>query len=377
MNPTTAVIHAVRGENNPTGAIAVPIFQSATFVHPGAGESTGYDYSRSGNPTREHAEKLVAALEHGAGALAFPSGMAAATLLMELLAPGDHIIATDDLYGGSIRLFDNVSAKNGLRTSYIDTSDLEAVRAAVTPATKLVFLESPTNPMMKVCDIAAIAELAHRNGILVAVDNTFLTPYLCNPLDLGADLVIHSGTKYLAGHNDTLAGVLVARDEAVLERLRYLHKTTGAVLSPFDAFLLIRGIKTLAIRMDRAGANALELANWLAEQPKIRKVYYTGLEAHPGFELSRRQARGFGAMLSFSTDNADTAKKMLNKVRIIQYAESLGGVESLLTYPMLQTHADIPEEIRVARGIDDCLLRMSVGIEHIDDLKSDLENAMK
>ncbi|MDR0936238.1 MAG: PLP-dependent aspartate aminotransferase family protein [Oscillospiraceae bacterium] len=377
MKPSTAVLHAVRGKNNPTGAIAVPIFQSATFVHPGAGESTGYDYSRSGNPTREHAEKLVAALEHGSGALAFPSGMAATTLMMELFKPGDHIIATDDLYGGSIRLFDNVSIKNGLRTSYVDTSNIGAIETALTADTKLIFLESPTNPMMKVCDIAAIATLAHNHNIIVAVDNTFLTPYLCNPLDLGADIVIHSGTKYLAGHNDTLAGLLVVKDGDILERLRFLHKTTGAVLSPFDAYLLIRGIKTLTLRVDRSQDNALELAKWLSTQSKIRKVYYTGLETHPGYELSRKQARGFGAMLSFSTDSADTAKAMLNKVKIIQYAESLGGVESLLTYPMLQTHADIPEEIRVARGIDDCLLRMSVGIEDIGDLKDDLLNAMR
>jgi len=377
MKPETACIHAVRDKSHSTGAVAVPIYQSATFAHPGVGHSTGYDYSRTQNPTREHVEKLVAALEGGAGASAYANGMAAISTLMELFSPGDEIIVTDDLYGGSIRLFDHVSMKNGIVIKYADTSDLSAIEAAMTGATKAVFIETPTNPMMKVTDIAGVKALISNREILLIVDNTFLTPYFFNPIALGADIVIHSGTKYLAGHNDTLAGFLVTKSVEIDERLHFLKNTIGGVLSPFDAFLVTRGIKTLAIRMEKAQKNAMVIAQWLKEQPKVTAVHYPGLPEHPAYELSRRQARGFGAMISFSTDRAETAEDILNKTELILFAESLGGVETLVTYPVTQTHAYVPEAERVARGIDDKLLRLSVGIEAVEDIIGDLERAMK
>jgi len=376
MKPETACIHAARDKTSSTGAVVTPIYQSATFAHPGVGQSTGYDYSRTQNPTREHVEKLINALEGGAGASAYASGMAAISTLMELFKPGDEIIATDDLYGGSIRLFDHVSSKNGVVIKYVDTSDLAALEAAISGATKAIFIETPTNPMMKVADIAAIGKLTARREILLIVDNTFLTPYFCNPIALGADIVIHSGTKYLAGHNDTLAGFLVAKSAAIAERLHFLKNTMGGVLSPFDAFLVTRGMKTLAIRMEKAQQNAILIAKWLEKQAKVRAVYYPGLASHPAYELSQRQARGFGAMISFTMDSRESAQNVLNKTELILFAESLGGVETLLTYPSTQTHSYIPEEERIKRGIDDKLLRLSVGIEAAEDIIADLERAI-
>ena len=376
MQPETACIHAARDRSHSTGAVAVPIYQSATFAHSAFGQSTGYDYSRTQNPTREHAEKLLAALEGGAGAAAFASGMAAIATLMELFKPNDEILATDDLYGGSIRLFNNISTKNGVKIRYIDTSDLKTVEAAITDATKAIFVETPTNPMMKVVDIAGIKKITGNREILLIVDSTFLTPYFFNPLALGADIVVHSATKYLAGHNDTLAGFLVAKSLEHAEKIHCLKNTIGGVLSPFDAFLVVRGIKTLAVRMEKAQKNAIKIARWLKNQPKITSVYYTGLPAHPDYELSKRQTRGFGAMISFRTDSAETAQNILNKTSLILYAESLGGVETLITYPATQTHADVPETERQARGIDDKLLRLSVGIEAAGDIISDLKKAM-
>jgi len=376
MKPETACIHAARDKSHTTGAIAVPIYQSATFAHPGFGQSTGYDYSRTQNPTVEHAEELLAALEGGAGASAFASGMAAISTLMELFSPGDEILATDDLYGGSIRLFNNISAKNGITTQYVDTSDLSAVKASLTEATKAIFIETPTNPMMKVTDIAGIKALIGSRNILLIVDNTFLTPYLFNPISLGADIVVHSGTKYLAGHNDTLAGFLVSKRAETAERLHTLKNTIGGVLAPFDAFLVTRGIKTLAIRMEKSQQNAMAIAAWLKEQPKVTEVYYVGLPEHPAYELSQRQARGFGAMISFRVESEATAQNILNKTELVLYAESLGGVETLITYPVTQTHAEVPEPQRLARGIDGKLLRLSVGIEAAEDIIDDLERAM-
>ena len=377
MKPETACIHAARDKSHSTGSVAVPIYQSATFAHPGVGRSTGYDYSRTQNPTCEHVEKLLSALEGGAGASAYASGMAAISTLMELFKPGDEIIATDDLYGGSIRFFNEISAKNGMVIKYADSSDLRAIEPAITAETKAIFVETPTNPMMKVTDIAALKGIIGNREILLIVDNTFLTPYFCNPIALGADIVVHSGTKYLAGHNDTLAGFLVSKSEKVAERLHYLKNTLGGVMSPFDAFLVTRGIKTLAIRMEKAQQNAIVVAQWLKKQPKVRAVHYIGLLDHPAYELSRRQARGFGAMISFSTDNAQTALDILNKTELILFAESLGGVETLITYPATQTHSYVPEAERVARGIDDKLLRLSVGIEAADDIIDDLARAMR
>jgi len=374
MDISTICVHGCEKKFDTTGAVAVPIFASATFAHPGVGQSTGFDYSRSLNPTNVHLEDTVAALEGGSAAIAFSSGMAAVSALMELFSPGDHIIASDDLYGGTVRLFSYISQKNGVKVSYAATEDIERM---VTPSTKAVFIETPSNPMMRVTDIAAVAAITKKNNLLLIVDNTFLTPYFQQPFFFGADIVLHSGTKYLGGHNDTLAGLLVVKDTGLAEKLRFIAKTTGACLSPFDAFLIIRGIKTLAVRMERQQETALKIGSWLLEQNAVEKVYYPGLREHPDYEISRRQTSGFGAMLSFSVRNGQTAAKILESVRIIKYAESLGGAESLITYPMLQTHADLPESERNARGIDDCLLRLSVGLESAEDLVSDLEQAFR
>ncbi|MCL2591109.1 MAG: PLP-dependent aspartate aminotransferase family protein [Betaproteobacteria bacterium] len=377
MKPETACIHAVRDATHSTGAVAVPIYQSATFSHLALGQSTGYDYSRTNNPTREHVERLLTALEGGVDAMAFSSGMAAIATLMELFAPGDEIIAADDLYGGSTRLFENVSRKNGVIVRYVDTSNLSAVGTAVTSRTKAIFTESPTNPMMKVTDIAAIKEMIGHREILLIVDNTFLTPYFCNPISLGADIIVHSGTKYLSGHNDTLSGFIVVNSREIADKLRFLQNTIGAGLSPFDAFLVTRGIKTLAIRMKKAQENALAVAQWLQKQLKVTAVHYVGLPDHPAYALSQRQARGFGAMVSFSVDNVKTAHSLLNHTELILFAESLGGVETLITYPVTQTHADVPESERLVRGIDEKLLRLSIGIEAVEDIIEDLERAMR
>jgi len=377
MEFDTLCIHGSDTKYDSTGAISVPIFQSATFAHPGVGLSTGFDYSRLQNPTREHLEKTIARLENGYDAMAFSAGMAAIAALMELFSPGDHFIASDDLYGGSHRLFCHISAKNGLTFDFADTSDIPKVASLIKPETKFIFVETPTNPMMQVTDLAAVAELCREHGLLLIVDNTFLTPYFQRPLDLGADIVVHSGTKYLGGHNDTLAGFLVVKDAGLSERLRFIYKTTGACLSPFDSWLMIRGIKTLAVRMERQQESAMKIAQWLCGQKKIRKVYYVGLPSHPQYEISKKQTTGFGAMISFETDSEKTALDLLQRVKVIQYAESLGGVESLITYPMLQTHADIPKEMRKAKGINERLLRLSVGLESSADLIADLEQALR
>lgn len=360
-----------------TGSISFPIYQTATFAHPGVGRSTGYDYSRVQNPTREEAERIMADLEHGEDALGFASGMAAISAFMELFAPGDHIVATDDLYGGTIRQFGIINEKNGIAVTYVDTSDLEQIKAALRENTKLIYVETPTNPMMQVTDIAAVSKIAGEKGCLLAVDNTFLTPYFQNPLDLGADIVIHSATKYLEGHNDTLGGFLITGRKDISERLRNIIKTTGAGLAPFDSWLILRGIKTLALRMETHQKNALEIAKWLQMQPKVKEVLYVGLDNHPGREITDRQSRGFGGMLTFRVDSQETAYQILEKVKLVQFAESLGGAESLITYPMMQTHADVPDKKRREKGIDETLLRMSVGIEDVEDIIADLAQALK
>ena len=360
-----------------TGSVSFPIYQTATFAHPDVGSSTGYDYSRLQNPTREQLEKVVASLENGYDAAAFSSGMAAMNVLMELFQPGDHIIASKDLYGGTIRIFNHINRKNGIEVTYVDTSDPALVEAGIRPNTRALFIETPTNPMMNVTDLQAISRIAKAHQLLLLVDNTFLSPYYQNPIDFGADVVLHSGTKFLGGHNDTLAGFLVMANETLSERIRFILKTTGAGLAPFDSWLLLRGIKTLAIRMECQQKNALALAEWLGRQDKVLGVYYVGLPSHPGYEINRRQSRGFGSMISFHVDSSDTVVQLLRRVQLIQYAESLGGVESLITYPMLQTHADVPKEEREANGINNTLLRLSVGIEHIDDLIRDLAQALE
>lgn len=357
------------------GSVSFPIYQTATFAHPAVGKSTGYDYSRLQNPTREQLEKVVANLEHGIGALALSSGMAAISLLFEIFKPGDHIIADSDLYGGSIRLFDNISRKNGLKITSLDFTR-DNVEDYIDKNTRAIYLETPTNPMMNVHDIRAFAEIAKRHGLLLIVDNTFLSPYFQNPLDLGADIVVHSGTKYLGGHNDTIAGFLVTNREDILEQFRFIIKTTGAGLAPFDSWLVLRGIKTLALRMERAQENAIAIAKFLASDPNVTEVIYPGLPQHPGHETIKRQARGFGAMLTFKVSSKDIALSILEKVRLIQFAESLGGVETLITYPVTQTHADVPPEVLAKNGITDATLRLSVGVEKVDDLIEDLRNAL-
>jgi len=364
------------GRDEKTGAISFPIYPSATYRHPGVGESTGFDYTRSGNPTRQQLEEGLAMLEGGSRGLAFSSGMAALTTLFLHFSAGDHLVVSEDLYGGTYRVLAQVFAKLGLTATYVDTTKTDAVAAAVTPQTKAILVETPGNPLLGIADLTALAALCRERNLLFIVDNTFLTPLLQRPLDLGADVVIHSATKYLSGHNDLCAGVLVARDPTLGERLYFLQNSTGAILPPQDCWLLIRSLKTLALRMERHCQNALAVAQWLKRQPKVTAVYYPGLEDHPGHELSKVQTKGFGGMLSFRVENPEIARSALKKLRLISFAESLGGVESLMTLPAVQTHGDIPKEERERLGICDSLLRLSVGIEEVEDIIADLERAL-
>lgn len=374
MEFATKCIHAM-GENDYTGSITAPIYISSTFAHPKLGDTTGFNYTRESNPTRERLEKLMTELEGGVDALAFASGMAAIDTVMNLFAPGEHIITGDDLYGGSFRLFRSINAKNGVEFTSVHTSSVEDIIRAIRPNSRAIFLETPTNPMMEVSDLRAICRVAKANKLLVIVDNTFLTPYFQKPLELGADIVIHSGTKYLCGHNDVLAGFTVTNNKELAEKLRLLYKTTGACLGALDAWLVIRGIKTLHLRMEKHQENALAIAQWLKSQPKVNRVLYPGLPEHPGYVENCLQASGFGGMISFSVDTPETARQILEGVKVIQFAESLGGTESLITYPIRQTHADLPPEECKEKGITDCLLRLSVGIEDKKDLIADLEQA--
>lgn len=360
-----------------TGAISTPIYQCATFAHPALGESTGFDYSRTANPTRQVLEQAIAKLEGGAGGFAFSTGMAAITAVLMLFKPGDHLVVTEDLYGGTYRIVDKIFCQYGLQVSYVDTADTLAVKEALQPNTRGVFIETPTNPMLKVADIAAITALVQDQDILTIVDNTFMSPCLQKPLDLGADLIVHSGTKYLGGHNDLLAGLVVAKTPELAERVGFYQNAIGAVLSPFDSWLLIRGLKTLGLRLERQQFNASALAQWLLQHPKVKNVYYPGLEDHVGHQVQKRQAKGFGGMLSFAVTNPELIGQVLGKVQVVSFAESLGGVETLITYPAVQTHADIPREERERLGISDTLLRLSVGVEDIEDLIADLAQALE
>lgn len=371
LNTRCLHLETLEGTFDNYGSISYPIYQTSTYAHPGAGKSTGYDYSRSSNPTRDQVERVVADLEGGCDGFALSTGMAAISLLMELFSPGDHIIAEEDLYGGSIRLFDNISKKNGYEFTFIDCARCDISRY-IKKNTKAIYIETPTNPMMNVTDIAETARIAKENGLILIVDNTFLSPYFQNPLRLGADIVIHSGTKFLSGHNDTLAGFIVTNREDIAERLRFLMKTTGAVLSAFDSWLVLRGIKTLGIRMERSQYNAEKLVEWLKKRPEVTDVYYPGLKDSPGYATMKKQARGFGAMLTFNTDTKEHALEIISRVRMIKFAESLGGVETLITYPTTQTHADVPEKIRLKNGITPRTLRISTGIEDIEDLITEL-----
>lgn len=376
LNTRCLHLEETEGKLEHYGAISYPIYQTATYEHPQAGQSTGFDYSRLQNPTREHLEKMIAGLESGIDAFALSTGMAAITLLMELFRPGDHLIVEADLYGGSIRLFDHVNKKNNYEFTHLNCAE-DDIEGAIQDNTKAIYIETPTNPMMNVSDIAAIAKIAKKHGLLLIVDNTFLSPYFQNPLKLGADVVVHSGTKFLGGHNDTLAGFLVTNNEEVRDRLRFLIKTTGAGLAPFDCWLILRGMKTLGIRMERSQENAIRIAEWLKTQSIVQKVYYPGLPEHPGYEIMKKQARGFGSMITFRVDSKEHALQILKQVRMIKFAESLGGVETLITYPTTQTHADVPEEVRLKNGITPCTLRLSTGIEDIEDLLGELSEVFE
>lgn len=362
-------------EGDITGAISFPIYQTATYAHPAVGQSTGYDYSRLQNPTREQLEKIVASLEGGLDALAFSSGMAAITTLMEIFKPGDHIISEADLYGGSIRLFDHINQKNGIEFSRINFAE-EDPENYIKENTKAIYIETPTNPMMNVIDIRKTAELAKKHNLLLIVDNTFLSPYFQRPFELGADIILHSGTKFLSGHNDTLAGFIVVNTPELSEKLRYIIKMTGAGLAPFDSWLVLRGIKTLPIRMEKAQENAQAIVEFLLQEKKIKNVYYPGIPGTNNYEVCKSQASGFGSMLTFEVESKALALHILESLKLIPFAESLGGVETLITYPTTQTHADVPEEIRIKNGITDSVLRLSAGIEDKKDLIADLKQAI-
>lgn len=374
MDFSTLCIHGGY-QSDCTGSVSAPIYTSTAYAHPGVQQSTGYDYIRTQNPTRESVERCLAALEGGTNGFAFASGMAALACLLELFQPGDHFIVTADLYGGSIRLFNAVSRKNGLTYSETDTGDLEAVQQAYRPNTKAVYIETPSNPTMQITDLRAVSEWAHANNLKVIVDNTFLTPYFQKPLLLGADIVLHSGTKYLGGHNDLLAGILVTKSEEDTTKVKFLQNTIGAVLSPFDSWLLLRGLKTLPLRMERHAASALQIAKWLKQQPQVKKVFYPGLEDSPRYEVNEKQVSGFGGMISFEAESEVFARSVLSKLKLVLFAESLGGTESLLTYPLLQTHSDVPREEALAKGINERLLRLSVGLEASEDIIADLAQA--
>lgn len=361
-----------------TGAISTPIHLSATYRHPGFKMSTGYDYGRVANPTRDELENIMCALERGERAWAVSSGMAAINLVLQLFKPGDHILLSEDLYGGTVRLADDIYSQYGIDFEYVNTADTDLVKSKIRPATRGLFIETPSNPMMLVSDIAALAELAHANNAMLIVDNTFLSPHFQKPLTLGADIVVHSGTKYLCGHNDIIAGFVIvkAKDSLAGKQLELFVKSEGPNLAPIDSWLMLRSIKTLGIRVERQAANAIKIAKWLKEQPMVTDVYYVGLAGHPGREIHRRQSTGDGSMISFKVKTADLAKAMLGRLKLICFAESLGGVESLLTYPIAQTHAEMPAELLARTGLDDRLLRLSVGIEDVDDLLADLAQAM-
>ncbi len=377
MHLDTRLARAGLGADPSTGAVSTPIHPSATFAHPGLGESTGYDYSRTANPTRATLERALADLEGGRWGFAFASGMAALTTFLLLFRPGDHLVVSDDLYGGTYRILERVFREFGVAATYADLTRVDAAAAAITPQTKALLVETPTNPLMKVADLGALAGLARERGVLLAVDNTFLTPYCQRPLEWGADLVIHSATKYLGGHNDLLAGALVVASEDLATRIGFLQNTTGPVLSPQDSWLLLRSLKTLGVRLTRQSETAARIAAFLRGHPAVGRVYYPGFPDHPGHGIMARQSSGFGAMLSFRLGSLARVTDLLRRLRLVTFAESLGGVESLVTVPSRQTHGDIPPEVRERMGITDDLVRLSVGLEDGDDLIADLGQALE
>lgn len=372
----TRAIHAGQPPDPHTGAVAVPIYQTSTYVHDELGHHKGYEYARVQNPTRKALEDNVAALEGGHSGHAFASGMAAIQVLMTLVKSGEHTVVSQNVYGGTYRFFTQVLSRYGLSFSWVDSTDLEAVEAAMTPQTRMVYVETPTNPLMDVTDLAGVAQIAHAQGAVLAVDNTFLSPYFQRPLEHGADVVIHSTTKYLNGHSDSIGGVLVARRPEHGEWFAFVQKSGGAILSPFDSFLVLRGIKTLGVRMDRHEQNTRALVDVLAQHPKVQRVLYPGLPGHPGYEVQKRQASGSGGMVSFEVADYQAAKTVLDRVRVMSLAESLGGVETLISHPVSMTHASVPPAERARLGLTDRLIRISVGIEDVEDLQSDLLQAL-
>lgn len=375
MGIATDCIHAGQEPEPATGAVTVPIYQTSTFVQPRLGQHKGYEYARTGNPTRSALEANLAALERGSRAHCFASGMAAIDAVLRLLRSGDHVVAAENMYGGTFRLFHHVLEKYGLEFSYIDTTDLDAVAAAVRPRTRMLFLETPTNPMMTLTDLRACADLVRGRNILTVVDNTFASPVLQRPIELGADLVVHSTTKFLNGHSDSVGGAVISRSEELGQQIGFLQNSMGAILSPFDSWLVLRGIKTLVVRVERHNSNGMAIAQYLSRHPKVKKVYYPGLPDHPQHELAKRQMSGFGSMISFELGSKENAEKFLNRVRLCSLAESLGGVETLISHPETMTHASVPPEVRKRLGITSGLVRISVGIEDVEDLIADLDGA--
>jgi cystathionine beta-lyase/cystathionine gamma-synthase len=378
MKLDTKVIHAGAHPDPSTGAIMTPIYQTSTYVQESPGVNKGFEYARSQNPTRKALEEAVAGIENGQFGLVFGSGVAATDAVIKLLSPGDEVIAASDMYGGTYRLFMKVFEKFGLKFIYVDTTNPASVEAVVTKNTKLIWLETPTNPLMNITDIKAIAAISKKAGALLCVDNTFASPYLQNPLDLGADLVMHSATKYLSGHSDVIQGCLVMNDADLREKLYFIQKSCGAVPGPMDCFLVLRGIKTLAVRMKAHCENGEKIAHWLKANPKVAKVYWPGFTDHPGYAVAKAQMRGFGGMISFELkdDSIEEAKRVLSSTHLFSLAESLGGVESLINHPASMTHASIPREERIKNGLSDSLIRLSVGIEDADDLIQDLKKAI-
>jgi len=372
----TLAVHAGQTPDPLAGAVMTPIYQTSTYVQAGLGKHKGYEYARTQNPTREALERSIAALEGGRHGFAFGSGLAALDAALKLLSAGDHVVCGENVYGGSHRQMTHIWARLGLAFTFVDTADLQRVADAVTPHTKMVYVETPTNPMMRLCDLQAAGEIASRAGALLVVDNTFATPYFQRPLELGADLVLHSTTKYLNGHSDMVGGMLVATRDDLAERLAFIQNGSGAVPGPFDCWLALRGTKTLALRMRQHDANARRIAEWLTRQPNVQHVYYPGLPSHPQHDLACRQMKGFGGMISIELGSIERATRFVERTRLFALAESLGGVESLIGHPATMTHASVPPEMRRAMGLTDALVRLSVGIEDVEDLVADLDQAL-
>lgn len=378
MKKATTYIHAGATPDPSTGAIMTPIYQTSTYVQESLGENKGYEYARSQNPTRTALEEALAIIENGKYGLAFSSGVAATDAVIKLLTPGDEVICANDMYGGTYRLFTKVFERFGIVFKYVDTNNVNNISAAITEKTKLVWIETPTNPLMNITDIAAVAAITKSKNILLAVDNTFASPYLQNPLDLGADIIMHSATKYLGGHSDVIQGALIMNDTELREKLYFIQKSCGAVPGPMDCFLVLRGIKTLGVRMKAHCENGKIIANWLRNNPKVAKVYWPGFEDHPGYMIAKKQMKDFGGMISFELkkDSIEEVNRVLSSTHLFSLAESLGGVESLINHPASMTHASIPREERIKNGLLDSLIRLSVGIEDADDLIEDLNKAI-